>query len=70
MILVDGGGDLSEEQLNKVFEGIRPALERLGRIYASVEDYITQMKQAPYMQPWNKGLETYYRYEIEGVEAV
>jgi hypothetical protein len=25
------------------------------------------MKQAPYLQPWNSYMETYFRYEIEKV---
>ena len=65
IILVDGGGDLSEEQMNKVFEGIRPALERLGQIYPSADEYLNIMKQAPYIQPWTSEIETYYQYEIE-----
>jgi len=69
IILVDGGGDLSEEQMNKVFEGIRPALERLGQIYPSTEDYLGIMKQAPYIQPWTAEIETYYLYEIEQTEG-
>lgn len=69
IILVDGGGDLSEEQMNKVFEGIRPALERLGQIYPSTDDYLSIMKQAPYIQPWTPEIETYYLYEIEETEG-
>jgi pimeloyl-ACP methyl ester carboxylesterase len=69
IILVDGGGDLSEEQMNKVFEGIRPALERLGQIYPSADDYLSIMKQAPYIQPWTPEIETYYLYEIEDTEG-
>jgi pimeloyl-ACP methyl ester carboxylesterase len=64
IILVDGGGDLSEEQMDKVFEGIRPSLERLGQTYPSTDAYIEAMRKAPYIQPWSPALETYYRYEI------
>jgi pimeloyl-ACP methyl ester carboxylesterase len=53
LILVDGGGDLSQEQMEKVFIGIKPALDRLG----------------PYIQPWSLVTERYYRYEIEEVEG-
>jgi pimeloyl-ACP methyl ester carboxylesterase len=69
IILVDGGGDLSEEQMNKVFEAIGPALARLGKIYPSAEDYLEIMKKAPYMQPWTPEIETYCRYEIEQTEG-
>jgi len=69
IILVDGGGDLSEEQMNNVFEGIRPSLERLGVVYPSADEYLAKMKQAPYIQPWSPVWETYYRYEIMDVEG-
>ena len=62
-------GDLSEEQLNNVFEGIRPSLERLGQVFPSADAYVEAMKQAPYIQPWSPAIETYYRYEIMDVEG-
>jgi len=69
IILVDGGGKLTEEQMNKVFEGIKPALDRLGKIFPSSDAYVKAMKQAPYIQPWSPAIETYYQYEIEAVEG-
>ena len=69
LILVDGGGKLSETQMAKVFAGIKPSLDRLGQIFPSLEVYLSQMKQALYLQPWNSYMETYFRYEIEEVEG-
>jgi pimeloyl-ACP methyl ester carboxylesterase len=69
LILVDGGGKLSETQMAKVFTGIKPSLDRLGQVFPSLEAYLSQMKQAPYLQPWNSYMETYFRYEIEEVEG-
>jgi pimeloyl-ACP methyl ester carboxylesterase len=69
LILVDGGGKLSEIQMAKVFAGIKPSLERLGKVFSSFEAYLTLMKQAPYLQPWNSYMETYFRYEVEEVEG-
>ncbi|MBW1888479.1 MAG: alpha/beta hydrolase, partial [Deltaproteobacteria bacterium] len=69
IILVDGGGDLSEEQMNNVFEGIRPSLERLVQVFPSTDAYVETMKQAPYIQPWSPAIETYYRYEIMDTEG-
>jgi pimeloyl-ACP methyl ester carboxylesterase len=69
LILVDGGGRLSETQMAKVFAGIKPSLDRLGQIFPSFEAYLTLMKQAPYLQPWNSYMETYFRYEIEEVQG-
>jgi len=69
LILVDGGGKLIEEQMAKVFVGIKPSLDRLGKIFPTFDDYISQMKQAPYLQPWNAFMETYFQYEVEKVEG-
>ena len=69
LILVDGGGDLSKEQFDNVFVGIKPALDRLGQVFPSAEAYLEKMKAAPYIQPWSSVTETYYRHEIEAVEG-
>jgi len=69
LILVDGGGKLTETQMAKVFAGIKPSLDRLGQIFPSFEDYVSQMKRAPFLQPWNSYMETYFRYEVEEVEG-
>lgn len=69
LILVDGGGDLSKDQMEKVFVGIKPALDRLGQVFPSAEAYLEKMSAAPYIQPWSAITETYYRYEIEAVEG-
>jgi pimeloyl-ACP methyl ester carboxylesterase len=65
LILVDGGGDLSKEQMDKVFAGIKPSLDRLGQVYPDTEAYLSKMRQAPFIQPWSPAIENYYRYEIE-----
>ena len=64
VVLVDGGGDLTQEEMDKVFAGIKPSLDRLGKIFPSTQAYLESMKQAPYIQPWSSFLETYYRWEI------
>jgi pimeloyl-ACP methyl ester carboxylesterase len=69
LILVDGGGKLSEIQMAKVFTSIKPSLDRLGQIFPSFEAYLTLMKQAPYLQPWNSFMEIYFHYEVEEVEG-
>jgi pimeloyl-ACP methyl ester carboxylesterase len=68
IILVDGGGKLSQVQMAKVFAGIKPSLDRLGLIFPSAEAYLDVMKQAPFLRPWSGAYETYFRYEIETVE--
>lgn len=69
LILVDGGGKLTEKQMAKVFAGIKPSLDRLGQVFPSFQDYVSQMKEAPFLQPWNSFMETYFRYEVEEVEG-
>jgi pimeloyl-ACP methyl ester carboxylesterase len=69
LILVDGGGKLTEKQMAKIFVGIKPSLDRLGQVFPSFKDYVSQMKQAPFLQPWNSFMETYFRYEVEEVEG-
>jgi len=67
LILVDGGGKLTDTQMAKVFAGIKPSLDRLGKILPSFKSYLSLIKQAPFMHPWNSYLETYFRYEVEKV---
>src|SRR4030043_2173576 len=69
LILVDGGGKLTKAQMAKVFTGIKPSLDRLGKVFPSIKVYLSQMKQAPYLQPWNSYMETYFRYEVEKVNG-
>ena len=69
IILADGGGKLSEKQMAKVFEGIRPSLERLGQVFPSFTEYIDVLKKAPFLQPWSPALETYFRYETEDIDG-
>jgi pimeloyl-ACP methyl ester carboxylesterase len=69
LILVDGGGKLSAEQTEKVFAGIQPTLDRLGKVFPSSEAYLDLMKKNPLLQPWSPALETYYLYEIEEVDG-
>lgn len=69
IILVDGGGKLSEEQTKKVFAGIKPSLDRLGKVFPSFQDYLALMKEAPFLKPWSPALDTYYQYETEEVDG-
>lgn len=68
LILVDGAGDLSKAQMDQVFIGIKPALDRLTQTFDSVEAYIENMKSASYIHPWLTNIEAYYKYEIEEVK--
>jgi pimeloyl-ACP methyl ester carboxylesterase len=65
LVLMDGGAQLSAEQWAKVTAGIKPSLERLGRVFPDFAAYVERIKQAPFLQPWNQAMENYYRYECE-----
>jgi pimeloyl-ACP methyl ester carboxylesterase len=69
LILVDGGGQLSDAQRKKVFAGIQPTLDRLGKIFPSNEAYLDLMKSNPLLQPWTPMLEAYYLYELEEADG-
>lgn len=68
LVLVDGGGRLSKQHMDKIMEGIRPALLRLGVVFPTVSAYLESMQRSPVLQPWNPVIENYFRYEIEEVE--
>jgi pimeloyl-ACP methyl ester carboxylesterase len=67
LILLDGGGKFTDQQRAKVFMGIKPSLDRLGKVFADNEAYLSSLKQIPFFQPWNSFLDTYARYEVEEV---
>ncbi len=69
LILMDGGGQLSDEQWDQVNIVIKPSLDRLGQVFPSFKDYVAMLKAAPILQPWTPAIEAYFRYESEEVEG-
>jgi len=69
IILMDGGGQLTQDQWDKVTLAIKPSLDRLGQVFPSFAAYVANMKLAPFLQPWSQALEDYFRYEAESVEG-
>lgn len=65
LILFDGGAKLSTIQTMRVFQSIKHSLDRLGKVYPNFEEYLSEMKKAPFLQPWQDYFEDYYRYEVE-----
>ena len=62
LVLVDGGHDLRPD----VAAAIRPALDRLGVIFPSLDDYLVRMQALPFlMAHWNRYLDRYFRYDAE-----
>jgi len=69
LILMDAGGHLSQSRWDKVHVAIKPSVDRLGQVFPSFEAYTAVLKQAPFLQPWTRFLESYFRYESEEVEG-
>ena len=69
IVLMDGGAQLTQDQWDKVTLAIKPSLDRLGQVFHSFEAYVANMKLAPFLQPWSRALEDYFRYESEAVEG-
>ncbi|MGH7428137.1 MAG: alpha/beta fold hydrolase [Candidatus Methylomirabilaceae bacterium] len=62
LVLVDGGHELRPG----VVSAIRPALDRLGMTFPSLEDYIERMRALPvFAGRWNDYLVRYFRYDVE-----
>ena len=69
IILMDGGGQLNQNQWDKISLAIKPSLDRLGKVFPSFDAYIAQMKLAPFLQPWSQAIEAYFQYESEAVKG-
>jgi pimeloyl-ACP methyl ester carboxylesterase len=69
IILIDGGGQLDQNQWDKISLAIKPSLDRLGQIFPSFDAYVAQMKLAPFLQPWSQAMDNYFQYESEAVEG-
>jgi len=69
LILMDGGGQLTQNQWDDISIAIKPSLDRLGQVFPSFDVYVEVMKQAPFLQPWSPAIEGYFRYEVEEVEG-
>ena len=70
LILMDAGAQLSLEQWTRVGEAIRPSLERLDKTFPTFEDYVSNLKDAAYLNPWNESIENFFRYESQEVGGV
>lgn len=59
-VLVDGGSDFPPD----LKEQIKPALDRLGTVYNSLDEFIDLMKTIPYLQPWTKYHQRFYANDV------
>ncbi len=69
VILVDGAGVLTPEQMGRVLAGIKPSIDRLGKVYRSFDEYLEHMKKAPFLHPWLPAYEVYFQYETETADG-
>lgn len=65
LILIDAGGELSQEHWDRVSEAIKPSIQRLSLTFPSADAFIDLMKQAPVFQPWSEAIEACFRYDLE-----
>lgn len=62
LVLVDGGHVLRPE----VISAIRPALDRLGVTFPSLDEYLDRMRALPFFAGhWNEYVDRYFRYDAE-----
>lgn len=73
LLLIDGGLPLArppEDQVDATLDAILgPALERLGRTFSSVEEYLDYWRDHPAFARsgvWNRHVEACMRYDLEG----
>jgi len=68
LILLDGGGQLSQKRWDSIELVIRPSLERLEQVFPSFEAYTEPLKNAPIFQPWTEYYDRYFRYDIKKID--
>ncbi|MGP3562566.1 alpha/beta fold hydrolase [Geobacillus sp. BK01] len=61
LILIDGGVNVDE----RVFEKIRPAIERLDMVFPDFATYLNEMKKNPFFDEWNEYVEQYFYADVE-----
>ncbi|HSE04863.1 MAG TPA: alpha/beta hydrolase [Methylomirabilota bacterium] len=66
LVLVDGGIDVRAE----VLDSLRPAINRLGVEFPSLEGFLGFVRMLPMFEGrWNDYLERYFRYDVEVLPA-
>ena len=61
LILLDGGGQLSQIRWDNIERVIKPSLERLEQVFPSFEAYTEPLKNAPIFQPWTEFHDRYFQ---------
>lgn len=64
VILVDIAGPSIRNP--QVYELLKPSLERLGKVFPSLDEFLTTRKQQPTLDvPWDDAIEGYFRADVE-----
>lgn len=61
VILMDGGADPKTETLQMMYQTI----SRLGKVYSSMDDYMSAQRTTSYYRPWTVALERYLQEDVE-----
>lgn len=65
LVLMDGAGVISYTAAAKAIKAIKPALERLGKVYPDEEAYVAARKALVPPPMWTPEIEAAVRYEVE-----
>ncbi|MEK6565480.1 MAG: alpha/beta hydrolase [Bacteroidota bacterium] len=61
LILMDGGADPKAETLRSMY----PTIQRLNKVWGSMDEYIEKQRSVPWNKPWTMALENCLREEME-----
>jgi pimeloyl-ACP methyl ester carboxylesterase len=61
VILMDGGADPNAESLQMMYETIG----QLGKVYSSMDNYMSAQRAISYYRPWTAALERYLQEDVE-----
>lgn len=64
LILMDGGADPKAETLRSMY----PTIQRLNKVWGSMDEYIEKQRSVPWHKPWTMALENSLREEMEALK--
>lgn len=69
LILIDGGGEPSEEHIQNIMPLVQLPLQRLEKVYSSKDEYLKEIRDKGFLKPWPRAIETMYLHDLEPVEG-
>ena len=69
IVLIDGGGELSEEAIQNIMPIVQLPLQRLEKVYPSKEQYLEEIRDKGFLRPWTAAIETMYLHDLQPVEG-